>query len=110
MGSLTTGVETSLCLLEGALAAAASSEDGGPPWLHLTASTCINRFLNLASHTGFHLLGLTKYYDVARTFHIPDWIVDVRHETTHGHMPSRQVSASDPLTFMITAIFIGFIV
>merc|ERR1719320_1821965 len=24
-------------------------------------------------------------------FHIPEWIVDVRHETTHGHLPSRRV-------------------
>ena len=63
------------------------------PSSNLTLSTCINRFLNLVSHTGFNLSGLTKYYDVAKKFRIPDWIVDVRHETTHGYLPSKQVGS-----------------
>ena len=82
------GVETTLCLLEGAVCLALHV-----PSSNLTLSTCVNRFLNLVSHTGFNLSGLTKYYDVAKKFRIPDWIVDVRHETTHGHLPSKQVGS-----------------
>ncbi len=32
-----------------------------------------------------------RYYDVAKKFRVPNWIVDVRHESSHGHLPSEEV-------------------
>jgi hypothetical protein len=61
-----------------------SSSDG----LSLLLASAINRFLNLVSHIGERKFGLTKYYDVAAKFEIPDWVVSLRHETTHGAMPT----------------------
>ena len=100
---LAAGVETTLCLLLGALAhanIAVQQDVTGDAHVCLTLATAVNRFLNLISHTGFNLLGLTKYYDVAERFGIPDWIVEVRHETTHGHMPSKELLL-DALAFCL---------
>ena len=106
---LPAGVETTMCLLQGALAMAKIENDPNleveeADSICLALSTAVNRFLNLISHTGFHLFELKKYYDVAERFGIPDWIVDVRHESTHGCMPSRRMM-TDALAFCIKVSF-----
>jgi len=79
------GVETTHCLLSAILLE--TNENA-----HVLAlSAAINRFLNLISHAGMNMFNLTKYYDVARHLAIPRWIVDVRHDTSHGQLPSFEV-------------------
>lgn len=107
---LAAGIETTLCLLEGAIMYANSNLKLNP---HSNTSVClclatsINRFLNLICHTGFNLFGLTKYFDVADRFSIPDWIVEVRHETAHGHMPSKELLL-DALAFSLKWITLNY--
>ena len=57
----------------------------------LALSASVNRFLNLISHAGMNMFNLSKYYDVAKHLGIPRWIVDVRHDTSHGQMPSYEI-------------------
>ena len=107
---LPSGVETSLCLLTGAITYANSTNKtdcSSTETVRLCLATAINRFLNLVCHTGFNLFGLTKYYDVAEKFAIPDWIVDVRHETAHGHMPSEELLL-DALAFSLRWIVLNY--
>ena len=40
------------------------------------------------------MFNLSKYYDVAKCLAIPRWIVDVRHDTSHGQMPGYEVLKS----------------
>ncbi|XP_065579540.1 uncharacterized protein LOC136039593 isoform X2 [Artemia franciscana] len=54
----------------------------------MSVATAIVRFINLVTH-----LGQTGPYhqvlaDVATSMNVPDWIVGLRHDITHGHMPS----------------------
>ena len=107
---LAAGIETTLCLLEGAIMYANSNLESNPQSntsVCLCLATSINRFLNLICHTGFNLFGLTKYYDVADRFSIPDWIVEVRHETAHGHMPSKELLL-DALAFSLKWITLNY--
>ena len=107
---LAAGIETTLCLLHGAIAYAKSTENSNynsKAAVQLCLATAINRFLNLICHTGFNLFGLTKYYDVAEKFSIPDWIVEVRHETAHGHMPSEELLL-DALAFSLRWIVLNY--
>lgn len=83
---LDAGIETTHCLLESILLEASSDAAHA-----LALSASINRFLNLITHAGMNMFQLSKYYDVARHLSIPRWIVDVRHDTNHGQMPSYQV-------------------
>jgi len=79
------GVETTHCLLSAILIE--TNENA-----HVLAlSAAVNRFLNLISHAGMNMFNLTKYYDIARHLAIPRWIVDVRHDTSHGQLPSFEV-------------------
>ena len=67
---LPAGVETTLCLLHGAITHAKSTDNSifrSRASVQLCLATAINRFLNLICHTGFNLFGLTKYYDVAES-------------------------------------------
>lgn len=100
---LPAGVETTLCLLQALL----SAGSGNPSSVVLTVSAAINRFLNLVTHSGLNMLGLSKYHDVAKVFKIPGWIVDVRHETNHGYMPCKQVMLS-ALAFAIRWIRLNY--
>ena len=107
---LPAGVETTLCLLHGAITYAKSTDNSifcSRASLQLCLATAINRFLNLICHTGFNLFGLTKYYDVAEKFSIPDWIVEVRHETAHGHMPSEELLL-EALAFSLKWIVLNY--
>jgi len=54
----------------------------------LALSMAINRFLNHISHIGMNMWGVSKLHAAAERLGVPNWIVDIRHETTHGHMPS----------------------
>ena len=107
---LPAGVETTLCLLHGAITHAKSTDNSifrSRASVQLCLATAINRFLNLICHTGFNLFGLTKYYDVAEKFSIPDWIVEVRHETAHGHMPSEELLL-EALAFSLKWIVLNY--
>jgi len=75
---LPAGVETSASLLEALTS---------PPHTALSLATAVNRFLNHVSHIGMNLWGLTKLHEAAERLSVPEWIVHLRHETTHGHMP-----------------------
>jgi len=75
---LPAGIETTYALLE------ASSQMENI----LTISMAVNRFLNHISHIGMNVWGVRKLHDAARMLKLPSWVVDIRHETTHGHMPS----------------------
>jgi len=82
---LDAGIETTHCLLSSILL----NTNVNAHTLALSAS--VNRFLNLISHAGMNMFNLSKYYDVARHLAIPRWIVDVRHDTSHGQLPSYEV-------------------
>jgi len=62
------GVETTLCLIQAALAWCENPDSLSLP---LTFSSAIIRFLNLTSHVGFNKFGLTKIHEVAEKFNIP---------------------------------------
>lgn len=81
-------METTYCLLEAILLKA---DEGAHA---LTLASSINRFLNLITHAGMNMFNLSKYYDVAKVMGLPRWIVDVRHDTNHGQMPSYYVLKS----------------
>ncbi len=83
--SFFSGVETTHCLVEAILLQTNEAA-------HVLAlSAAVNRFLNLVSHAGMNMFNLTKYYDAAKMLSIPRWIVDVRHDTAHGQMPSYDI-------------------
>lgn len=82
---LPAGVETTSALLQ------ASLSGGLPSQLKLTLAAALNRFLNHLSHIGMNLFGVSKYHEVAERLGVPDWLVEVRHETTHGQMPGLEV-------------------
>ena len=75
---LPAGVETSASLLEALTS---------PPHTALSLATAVNRFLNHVSHIGMNMWGVTKLHEAAARLSVPEWIVHLRHETTHGHMP-----------------------
>ena len=79
---LPAGVETSLALLQ-----ALSTT----PHTALSLGTAVNRFLNHVSHLAMNIWGLSKLHEAAERMSVPEWIVQVRHETTHGTMPSLTV-------------------
>lgn len=56
--------------------------------LTLSMGGALNRVLNVLSQWADRRLGLTHYHDMARVLGLPVWIVDLRHETTHGRMPN----------------------
>ena len=79
---LPAGVETTLSLLE------AHSDR---PHTTLSLGTAVNRFLNHISHIGMNTWGLTKLHEAAEKVGVAEWVVQVRHESTHGTMPSLAV-------------------
>ena len=79
---LPAGVETTLALLQA---------DTARPHSPLSLGTAVNRFLNHISHLGMNTWGLTKLHEAAEKVGVPEWVVQVRHETTHGTMPSLTV-------------------
>ena len=50
-------------------------------------SMAINRFLNHISHLGMNVWGLSKLHSAAEKLGVPSWVVDIRHDSTHGQMP-----------------------
>ena len=79
---LPAGVETTLSLLEADIAR---------PHSPLSLGTAVSRFLNHISHLGMNTWGLTKLHEAAEKVGVPEWVVQVRHETTHGTLPSLTV-------------------
>jgi len=79
---LPAGVETTHHLLEAATA---------PSRCPLAFATALNRFLNHISHLGLNLWGLSKLHEAAAALAVPEWVVQVRHETTHGAMPGLEL-------------------
>jgi len=75
---LPTGVETTHSLLEAATST---------PHTTLSLATAVNRFLNHVSHLAMNLWGLTKLHEAGARLAVPEWLVELRHETTHGQMP-----------------------
>ena len=62
------GVETTLCLIQAALAWCENPDSLSLP---LAFSSAIIRFLNLTSHVGMNKFGLKKIHEVAEKFSIP---------------------------------------
>ena len=79
---LPAGVETSLALLEALCHG---------PHTALSLGTAVIRFLNHVSHLGMNTWGLTKLHEAAEKMSVPEWVVQVRHEATHGNMPGLSV-------------------
>ena len=75
---LPAGVETTASLLQSHVS---------KPHTCLSLATSINRFLNQVSHIGMNMFGLTRMHEAAEMLSVPEWIVELRHDTTHGHMP-----------------------
>ena len=82
------GIETTLWLLDAVL----MQEDEGAHSLALSAA--VNRFLNLVTHAGMQMFNMSKYYEVGEQLSIPRWIVDARHDASHGYMPNYDVLKS----------------
>lgn len=58
--------------------------------LRMMYSTVIMKFLNHISNIAHHKQ--TSLFVIAKQLNIPDWIVDLRHDTAHGHeLPSIDV-------------------
>ena len=81
-------MEISSVLVPTFVALAEDPNDRSSHVLHYAMATAINRVLNLLSHCAERKFGVTKYHEMAAKFRLPDWLVDLRHETTHGTMPS----------------------
>jgi len=78
VAKLPAGVETTASLMEALLT---------EPHTALSLATAVNRFLNHVSHIGMNMWSVTKLHEAAEMLMVPEWIVQLRHETTHGHMP-----------------------
>ena len=76
---LPAGVETTVSLLQAYLA---------KPHTPLSIATAVNRFLNHISHLGMALWDVSRLHEAASRLSVPEWVVEVRHETTHGAMPT----------------------
>jgi len=76
---LPAGVETTVSLLQAHLAL---------PHTPLSIATAVNRFLNHISHLGMALWDVSRLHEAASRLSVPEWVVEVRHETTHGAMPT----------------------
>ena len=76
---LPAGVETTVSLLQAYLAT---------PHTPLSIATAVNRFLNHISHLGMALWDVSRLHEAASRLSVPEWVVEVRHETTHGAMPT----------------------
>jgi len=76
---LPAGVETTVSLLQAYLAT---------PHTTLSIATAVNRFLNHISHLGMALWDVSRLHEAASRLSVPEWVVEVRHETTHGAMPT----------------------
>lgn len=57
------------------------------PHTPLSLATAVNRFLNHVSHLAMNMWGLTKLHEAGAVLAVPEWLVELRHETTHGQMP-----------------------
>ena len=76
---LPAGVETTVSLLQAHFAT---------PHTQLNIATAVNRFLNHISHLGMALWDVSRLHEAASRLSVPEWVVEVRHETTHGAMPT----------------------
>ena len=79
VGRLPAGVETTVSLLQAHLL---------NPHTPLSIATAVNRFLNHISHLGMALWDVSRLHEAASRLSVPEWVVEVRHETTHGAMPT----------------------
>jgi len=75
------GVETTLCLIQAALA---WCENPDSLSLSLTFSSAIIRFLNLTSHVGMNKFGLKKIHEVAEKFSIPGTDYNIHGKCSKG--------------------------
>jgi len=76
---LPAGVETTCSLL---------TAFNSRPHTSLSLATAVNRFLNHISHLAMNMWGLTKLHQAGARLAVPEWLVELRHEVTHGHMPN----------------------
>lgn len=85
--SLPSGIESTLTLLEVLLQDEKSDDTANDQLLRLAYSSAIMRFVN-------HMLDTetargTSLYQAARNLGVPDWIIDLRHDTAHSNnLPS----------------------
>ncbi|KAJ2949672.1 hypothetical protein O0L34_g15598 [Tuta absoluta] len=89
--SLPSGVESTLTLLEVHLQDAKNSDDvANQQLLRLAYSSALMRFVN-------HMLDIetakgTSLYQAAKNLGVPDWIIDLRHDTAHSNnLPSTEL-------------------
>ena len=57
------------------------------PHTPLSLATALNRFLNIVSHLAMNMWGLSKLNIAGARLAVTEWLVELRHETTHGQMP-----------------------
>lgn len=82
--SLPSGIESTLSLLQVHIEDKKNSDDGSSDQLlRLAYSSAIMRFVN-------HMLDTvtvkgSSLYQAARTLGVPDWVVDLRHDTAHSN-------------------------
>ena len=81
-GRLPAGVETTHSLLVAITTT---------PHTPLSLATAVNRFLNHVSHLAMNMWGLSKLHEAGAMLAVPEWLVELRHETTHGQMPGLTV-------------------
>lgn len=81
--SLPSGIESTLSLLQVYLEDKKSEDGSSDQLLRLAYSSAIMRFVN-------HMLDTvtvkgSSLYQAARTLGVPDWVVDLRHDTAHSN-------------------------
>ena len=65
-----------------------------------SASSALNRFLNLVAQLCERRFGLIKFPECAARAGIPGWLVPLRHQCAHGETPGR-LELMDALEFGI---------
>ncbi|XP_040568400.1 uncharacterized protein [Lepeophtheirus salmonis] len=88
---LPAGVETTLCLLQAKLSPASPEMD---PSIRLTLSAAVIRFLNHLSHIGKHRYNCDTFDEAVIKLGIPNWLIGLRHEATHGSMTNMDLLCS----------------
>eukprot|EP00057_Strongylocentrotus_purpuratus_P026084 XP_011680558.1 PREDICTED: uncharacterized protein LOC764633 [Strongylocentrotus purpuratus] len=69
-------------------------EEGATNTFQMACTLAITRFVNLLTEEQQKFGRGKPVHEVALKIGLPKWIVDIRHQGTHGHMPKREVLES----------------
>ncbi|ELU17594.1 hypothetical protein CAPTEDRAFT_226006 [Capitella teleta] len=64
------------------------TEHCGDPVLRLNHAMALVRFINLITEKNQNKMFAKPVHHLAEELGVPEWIVDLRHEATHGNMPT----------------------